>query len=113
MLNQVDRLSPVSEWQPPYDLATTTARKGQIIKAAVDYNQTLLQFLSVLPVCISDSKPHYNVRELEALIDQYYAEGAQAQLNRRRLEANGDIKISEQFKRVYQSGKSLFKLMRR
>lgn len=113
VLNQVDRLSPVSEWQPPYDLATTTARKGQTIKAAVDYNQTLLQFLSVLPVCISDSKPHYNVRELEALIDQYYAEGAQAQLNRRRLEANGDIKISEQFKRVYQSGKSLFKLMRR
>ncbi|WP_068335762.1 GTPase family protein [Photobacterium jeanii] len=111
VLNQVDKLSPVSEWAPPYDLEMPQSRKGKTIQAAMNFNQNLLGFDQVLPLSVSENKANFNVAALAQLLDLHFAQGAQAQLNRRRFEAGKDVALSEQFKRVYQSGKSLFKII--
>jgi predicted GTPase len=110
VLNQVDRLAPQAEWQPPYDLQNPTSPKACNIRDALDYNQKLLNFQSIIPLSVSEDKPAYNLEELEKLLDQYYEQGMQVQLNRRRLEANDSFSVQEQFKRAYRLGKSLFNL---
>ncbi len=39
VMNQVDRLKPVDEWQSPYDLESPTSAKAKIIAQALEYNQ--------------------------------------------------------------------------
>lgn len=109
VLNQVDRLAPQQEWQPPYDLDNPSTTKAHNIRAALDYNQKLLNFASIIPLSVSADKPSYNLAALEQLLDQYYEQGLQVQLNRRRIEANDSFSVQEQFKRAYRLGKSLFK----
>ncbi|TXH70487.1 MAG: dGTPase [Thiothrix sp.] len=109
VLNQVDRLAPQNEWQPPYDLTNPNSPKAKNIRDALDYNQKLLKFQSIIPLSVSEDKPAYNLDELERLLDQYYEQGMQVQLNRRRLEASDSFSVQEQFGRAYRLGKSLFK----
>lgn len=108
VLNQVDRLAPTNEWQPPYDLQHPSTPKAVNIRDALAYNQTLLNFQSIIPLSVSEDKPPYNLDALEKLLDQYYEQGLQVQLNRRRLEASDNFSVQEQFKRAYRLGKSLF-----
>lgn len=108
ILNQVDRLTPQNEWQPPYDLNQTDNPKARTIRDALDYNQQLLKFETIIPLSVSEDKPAYNLGELEKLLDQYYEQGLQVQLNRRRLEAGESFSVQEQFKRAYRLGLSLF-----
>ncbi|MFZ1342903.1 GTPase family protein [Thiothrix eikelboomii] len=108
VLNQVDRLAPQQEWQPPYDLQNPTTQKARNIRDALDYNQKLLGFQSIIPLSVSEDKPPYNLEALEKLLDQCYEQGMQVQLNRRRLEASDSFSVQEQFKRAYRLGKSLF-----
>lgn len=108
VLNQVDRLAPQNEWQPPYDLQNPSTPKARNIRDALDYNQQLLNFEAIIPLSVSEDKPAYNLDELEKLLDQYYEQGMQVQLNRRRLEASDSFSVQEQFKRAYRLGKSLF-----
>lgn len=109
VLNQVDRLAPQNEWQPPYDWQNPQGQKAQNICDALNYNQQLLNFNSMIPLSVSEDKPSYNLPALEQLLDQYYEQGLQVQLNRRRVEASDDFSVQEQFKRAYRLGKSLFK----
>ncbi|MFZ1386309.1 MAG: dynamin family protein [Thiolinea sp.] len=108
VLNQVDRLAPQNEWQPPYDLQNPSSQKARNIRDALDYNQQLLSFQSIIPLSVSEDKPPYNLEALEQLLDQYYELGMQVQLNRRRVEASDNFSVQEQFKRAYRLGKSLF-----
>lgn len=108
VLNQVDRLAPQNEWQPPYDLQNPHNQKARNIRDALDYNQKLLNFQSMIPLSVSEDKPTYNLNELEKLLDHYYEQGMQVQLNRRRLEASDSFSVQEQFQRAYRLGKSLF-----
>lgn len=108
ILNQVDRLAPHNEWQPPYDLHNPIRQKACNIRDALDYNQKLLNFASIIPLSVSEDKPPYNVEALEKLLDHYYEQGLQVQLNRRRLEASDSFSVQEQLKRAYRLGKSLF-----
>lgn len=108
ILNQVDRLAPQHEWQPPYDLQNPSSLKAGNIRAALDYNQQVLKFEAIIPLSVSEDKPAYNLDELAKLLEHYYAQGLQVQLNRRRLEANESFSVQEQFKRAYRLGKSLF-----
>ena len=110
VLNQVDRLKPVREWQPPYDLTDTTSAKVNMINEATHYNQELLSLEHCVPLSVSDNKPHFNLEQLTDLLDSCYEQGIQTQLNRRRMEAGDKLELTEQAKRVYQAGKSLFKL---
>ena len=112
VLSQVDRLNPVIEWEPPYDLNAPQSEKARTIKAAVDYNQELFSFSSLLPMSVSEDRAPFNLKELELLLDRYYYEGVQAQLNRRRNEATNSFELSDQAKRIYQTGQSLFKIMK-
>ena len=112
VLNQVDRLPPITDWQPPYELQEPRGRKAETIKGALDYNRDLLGFSTLVPLSVSQDKPSFNLQELEALLDKNYSAGVQAQLNRRRKEAAGRFELSDQAKRVYQSGKSLFSIMK-
>ena len=113
VLNQVDRLNPINEWKPPYALNPPKSNKEKTIKSAVDYNQELLGFSTLLPMSVSENKQPFNLQELELLLDRYYYEGAQAQLNRRRNEAANNFELSDQAKRIYQTGQSLFKIIKR
>lgn len=108
VLNQVDRLAPQNEWQPPYDLQNPNNPKARNIREALDYNQKLLNFHSIIPLSVSEDRPAYNLDELEKLLDQYYEQGMQVQLNRRRIEASDSFSVQEQFQRAYRLGKSLF-----
>lgn len=110
VLNQVDRLKPVGEWDPPYDLNNPSAEKAKNIIDSMKYNQELLALDSLVPLSISDDKASFNLSSLKSLIDQYYENGAQAQLNRRRIESGNKFELTDQAKRVYQAGKSLFKI---
>ncbi len=52
-LTHIDLLSPVLEWQPPYDWKTPTNRKAQSIHDAVRHVEELFQDVTttVIPVC--------------------------------------------------------------
>ncbi|HMB16876.1 MAG TPA: hypothetical protein VKN62_11220, partial [Pelovirga sp.] len=63
-------------------------------------------------LAIAENKPVYNLGELKMLLDKFYQQGLQTQLNRRRIEAGGTGSISAQAGRLYQSGKSLFTIIR-
>ena len=69
VLNQVDRLSPAMEWQPPYDLASTQSPKGKTIKAALDYNTEQLIPDDAVVVAMPPNDQPYNMDSLaEALL---------------------------------------------
>ena len=112
VLNQVDRLPPVQEWHPPYDLDNPESSKAKAIKAALEYNRDLLGFNDLVPLSVAENKPTYNLSELKILLDTSYQQGLQAQLNRRRIQTVGAVGISDQAGRLYQSGKSLFAIIR-
>ena len=111
VLNQVDLLKPVAEWDPPYDLNNSAANKAKTINEALEYNQELLVLDSLMPLSISDDKVPFNLSSLKSLIDEHYENGVQAQLNRRRIESGDKSELTEQARRVYQAGKSLFKIV--
>lgn len=112
VLNQVDQLKPVADWKPPYDLEEPDTAKAKTMVAALAYNREILNLEQLLPLSISDSKEWFNLSELENLLQQQYDKGIQVQLNRRRVESGSKFEFTEQAKRVYQAGKSLFGLMR-
>ena len=95
ILNQTDRL-----------------KSEPVINEALDYNRELLGFSQIVPLSVRKDQPAVNLQALEQLLDQYFDDGMLVQLNQRRMEAGENIKLSEQAKRVVQSGKSLFSLVK-
>ncbi|MFO7812550.1 MAG: GTPase [Pelovirga sp.] len=112
VLNQIDRLPPVQQWQPAYDLKNPETPKAKAIKAALEYNRDLLAFNALIPLAVVENQPAYNLDELKRMIDQHYQQGLQTQLNRRRVQVGGVGSISDQAGRFYQTGKSLFAIIR-
>ncbi len=112
VLNQVDRLPPVQEWPPPYDLQTSQTPKAKAINAALEYNKNLLDLNELIPLAVAENQIAYNLVEFKRKIDQHYQQGLQTQLNRRRVQAGGIRGISNQAGRLYQAGKSLFAVIR-
>ena len=68
VVNQVDRLKPVDDWQPPYDLENPTSTKAKIIAQALEYNHILLQTDIVLPLAIAPEKVQFGLDTLRALL---------------------------------------------
>ncbi len=112
VLNQVDRLPPVQQWHPPVDLEHPDTPKEKAIKAALEHNRDLLGFNELIPLAVAENKQACNLGELKMLLDRHYQQGLQTQLNRRRIEAGGVGSISAQAGRLYQSGRSLFAIIR-
>ncbi|MEZ8055412.1 GTPase family protein [Vibrio atlanticus] len=87
VVNQVDRLKPVDEWQPPYDLENPTSTKAKIIAQALEYNQTLLQPDIALPLAIAPEKVQFGLDTLRQTLIERIADANNVQRNRQRLEA--------------------------
>ncbi len=112
LLSQVDRLTPVSHWQPPYDLAHDTSPKADMIRTAMAHNQQILQPDHIIPVSFSSERAQFNLAELEATLDACFHKGLQVQLNQQRQAAGAGFSITDQLGRLYQSGHSLFQLFK-
>ena len=112
LLTQVDNLKPVSQWQPPYDLDQDTSAKADTIRTAMAYNQNILQPDRLIPVSFSAEREPFNLVKLEATLDEYFQKGIQVQLNQRRLVAGASFSLGAQLGRIYQSGHSLFQLLK-
>ncbi|MCY9865464.1 50S ribosome-binding GTPase [Vibrio coralliirubri] len=87
VVNQVDRLKPVDEWQPPYDLDNPTSAKAKIIAQALEYNQTLLLPDIALPLAIAPEKVQFGLDTLRQTLIERIADANNVQRNRQRLEA--------------------------
>jgi predicted GTPase len=108
ILNQVDKLKPLAEWSPPYDLNQSDSPKVDTINKAIEYNQKLLNLDNIIPTSFSSESQVWGLESLEQLIASNLDESINVQRNRQRLE-NGNTSTSEQFKRVFKGSKSLFK----
>lgn len=84
-MNQVDRLKPVDEWQPPYDLGNPTSPKAKIIAQALEYNHILLQSDIVLPLAIAPEKTIFGLEALKQMVIEGIADANNVQRNRQRL----------------------------
>ncbi|QUM88804.1 50S ribosome-binding GTPase [Moritella sp. 36] len=110
ILNQVDKLKPLAEWSPPYDLAQSDSAKVVTINKAIDYNQKLLNFDTIIPTSFSTESKTWGQESLAQLIANNVDESINVQRNRQRLEGRNNG-ASEQLKRVFKGGKSLFKTL--
>ncbi len=108
VVNQVDKLKPMDEWQPPYDLSQAKSAKAKIISQALAYNQELLTPDHILALSIAPDKPSFGVEELKQTIRQEIANANNIQRNRQRIEAKDrGVTIKKQFQRVLHSGKKI------
>lgn len=100
VLNQVDRLKPFAEWNPPYSLDDNQSAKVTNINEALSYNQELLGLNNILPLSVSEQRQHFNLCVLENTLFDHLQEGLQVQLNQRRNEAGKDINLQQQLERT-------------
>ncbi|MFT7683499.1 MAG: putative GTPase, partial [Moritella dasanensis] len=108
ILNQVDKLKPLAEWSPPYDLNQSDSPKVDTINKAIEYNQKLLNLDNIIPTSFSSESQVWGLESLEQLIASNIDESINVQRNRQRLES-GNTSTTGQFKRVFKGGKTLFK----
>ncbi|MGB2079128.1 MAG: GTPase family protein [Vibrio sp.] len=96
VLNQVDKLPPRHIWQPPYPYQRDESQhddqaqdalnqqKGDTIQQAMDYNQSLFNFDTLIALSIAPDKPHFGVNALESGVESYIEDAKRVQLNRQR-----------------------------
>ena len=109
ILNQVDRLSPASQWSPPYELGDPEGEKARNIKETLMYNQELLGFEVLVPCAFVPDQAPYNLAEVVSHLEDSYQAALQVQLNRRGIESRQrDPGVAEQGRRLARTAKSLF-----
>jgi len=108
VLNQVDRLKPQADWDPPYDLNAPETPKARQIQQAMEHNRRLLGLERITPLCLAPHKAHDGLEAIEDLITQNLEQALHTQLNRQRLDAR-HIGPAEQAKRALRSGMQLFR----
>ncbi|WP_139684989.1 GTPase family protein [Vibrio tasmaniensis] len=108
VVNQVDRLKPVDEWQPPYDLESPTSAKGKIIAQALEYNQTLLQPDIALPLAMAPEKEQFGLDILRQTLLERIADANNVQRNRQRFEAmKRGTSVKGQLNKAVKAGKKV------
>ena len=108
VVNQVDRLKPVDEWQPPYDLENPASAKAKIIAQALEYNHILLQSDIVLPLAIAPEKTIFGLEALKQMLIEGIADANNVQRNRQRLEAmKRGTSVKGQLNKVVKAGKKV------
>jgi uncharacterized protein len=90
-LTHIDRLRPSQDWQPPYDIASPATAKAISIRAAMDHvsGDLGLAIGTIIPVCLADARPAYNVELVWAELSEALPEAKRAQLIRRLRGASG------------------------
>jgi uncharacterized protein len=109
LLSHIDRLTPLSEWLPPYNLDSPENPKAKTIKAALDYNQGLLKIDEWVALSVSEERQHYNVDGLISKLQSKFDSAFQTQLNRRRMKGEDGVMFSETCKRVKNAAHAIFK----
>ncbi|PMG26312.1 GTPase family protein [Vibrio splendidus] len=108
VVNQVDRLKPVDDWQPPYDLENPTSTKAKIIAQALEYNHILLQTDIVLPLAIAPEKVQFGLDTLRRTLIERIADANNVQRNRQRLEAmKRGTSVKGQLNKAVKAGKKV------
>ncbi|UPR50932.1 50S ribosome-binding GTPase [Vibrio cyclitrophicus] len=108
VVNQVDRLKPVDDWQPPYDLDSPTSAKAKIIAQALEYNQTLLQPDIALPLAIAPEKAQFGLDVLRQTLLERIADANNVQRNRQRFEAmKRGTSVKGQLNKAVKAGKKV------
>lgn len=108
VVNQVDRLKPVDEWQPPYDLGNPISAKAKIIAQALEYNQTLLQPDIALPLAIAPEKAEFGLDTLRQALLERIADANNVQRNRQRFEAmKRGTSVKGQLNKAVKAGKKV------
>lgn len=108
VVNQVDRLKPVDEWQPPYDLESPKSAKAKIIAQALEYNQTLLQPDIALPLAIAPEKTQFGLDALRQTLLERIADANNVQRNRQRFEAmKRGTSVKGQLNKAVKAGKKV------
>ena len=108
LVNQVDKLKPIAEWQPPYDLENPTTAKAKIIAQAVAYNQELMKADIALPLSISPTKTHFGAEALKQTLADGIVEANNVQRNRQRVEAmKRGVSLKKQFDKTVNIGKKI------
>ncbi|MFA0440363.1 GTP-binding protein [Vibrio sp. 10N.286.49.C2] len=108
VVNQVDNLKPIGEWQPPYALDNPTTTKATIISQALAYNQALLNADLALPLSISPEKAHFGVETLKLTLRSEISEANNVQRNRQRMEAmKRGVAVKKQLGRAIKVGRKL------
>ncbi|WP_210449310.1 GTPase family protein [Vibrio crassostreae] len=108
VVNQVDRLKPVDEWKPPYDLENPTSAKAKIIAQALEYNHILLQTDIVLPLAIAPEKAQFGLDVLRQTLLERIADANNVQRNRQRFEAmKRGTSVKGQLNKAVNAGKKV------
>lgn len=108
VVNQVDKLKPIAEWEPPYDLENPASAKAKIIVQAVAYNQALMHSDIALPLSISTTKAHFGVEALKQTLVDGIVEANNVQRNRQRVEAmKRGVSFKKQFDKTVNVGKKI------
>jgi hypothetical protein len=109
VVNQVDRLKPIEQWQPPYNVVEPNCEKAKIINQALEFNQKILNFDAILALSINPDRQSFGVEGLQHTISDAIANAYNVQRNRQRVEAMGKgVSIKKQLKRALHSGKKLY-----
>src|SRR5215468_8663467 len=87
VLTHIDQLRPANEWTPPYDIATPTGPKAQVIRAAMDSVARILDLPldAIVPVAVPPNLAPYNLDALWARIALAIDEAKLVQLDRLRF----------------------------
>ena len=89
-----DRLPPVDDWQPPYDLSDPASKKVKSMLAALDYSNEAIGLPKdswAVPVSLLSGEDSFNLDVLQALLIAVSDEARAAQLNRQRLDAGTGV----------------------
>jgi hypothetical protein len=84
VLSHVDRLRPIQEWSPPYDLTLAGSAKAASIRAAMDAAGADLGFPqeAIIPACLDPKAGIYNADAIWAEIMEQIPDAQRAQLVR-------------------------------
>jgi hypothetical protein len=109
VLSHVDRLRPLQEWHPPYDLTDAADPKAASIRAAIEAAGTDLGFSpeGIVPVCLDPAIGIYNVNAVWAAIMERMADAQRTQLVRCLGEAGRGLDWRRIRKQTWNAGRAL------
>lgn len=109
LLTHIDQLPLLRKELPTnYTLSPKTKAEQQLVEA-INYNQSLLGFSPILPICSANNQEVWGLNLVLETLDQQYQQARQTQLNRLKLAKNAKLSLSKELKRLYRIGGSLFK----
>jgi predicted GTPase len=108
VVNQVDRLKPINDWAPPYDLNDSINPKVAVINKAMSFNQAILLPDNILALSVGDDIEPFGTDALKQLLANEIMSASNVQRNRQRVEKmNEGTSVTKQVKKVFTASKRL------